>query len=61
MNKYALLAVPAALALAALSLQPALAQHTHAEHAASKEAKTTDRHFIRMRPSIGPWKSPHPT
>ena len=40
MNKYALLAVPAALALAALSLQPALAQHTHAEHAASKEAKT---------------------
>ena len=21
----------------------------------------TDRHFIRMRPSIGPWKSPHPT
>ena len=40
MNNYALLAVPAALALAALSLQPALAQHTHAEHAASKEAKT---------------------
>ena len=40
MNKYALLAVPAAMALAALSLQPALAQHTHAEHAASKEAKT---------------------
>ena len=22
---------------------------------------STDRHSIRMRPSIGPWKSPHPT
>ena len=21
----------------------------------------TDKHFNRMRPSIGPWKSPHPT
>lgn len=39
MNKYALLAVPAALALAALSLQPALAQHTHDEHAGHAVSK----------------------
>lgn len=40
MNKYVLLALPAAFVVAALNPQPALAQHTHAEHAASKEAKT---------------------
>ncbi len=49
------------LAIAVLGACIASAQAQETKVGIGTSGWTTDKHFNRMRPSIGPWKSPHPT